>query len=97
MMKRSGSGTGTPVTVGVASVCSERCEYFGVIRKFARCRMHSARAQDTRSSREYYNELFDDGIPQHASYTAELRTAPRDMGAPPFPRGVRFWRWTVAT
>jgi SAM-dependent methyltransferase len=49
--------------------------------------MHRARAQETRSSREYYGELFDDGIPQNATYALELTTALRDMGAPPFPRG----------
>src|SRR5262249_33103833 len=64
-----------------------RCEDCGVMRKLARCRMHSARAQDTRSSREYYSEVFDDGIPQNTSYAMELTTALRDMGAPPFPRG----------
>jgi SAM-dependent methyltransferase len=50
--------------------------------------MHSTQAQDKRSRHEYYREAFDDGIPQNASYTLELTTALRNMGAPPFPRGA---------
>jgi len=62
------------------------CDDCGVIRKVSRCSVHTAKSQDTRSSREYYEESFDDGIPLNASYAQELTAALQEMGAPAFPR-----------
>ena len=62
------------------------CDDCGVIRKVSRCSTHTAESQDTRSSREYYHESFDDGIPLNASYAQELATALQEMGAPALPR-----------
>src|SRR5262249_6769059 len=63
-----------------------RCEDCGVVRKLSRCSLHKAQTQDKRSSREYYEEAFDDGIPQNAAYALELASALREMDAPPLPR-----------
>jgi SAM-dependent methyltransferase len=63
-----------------------RCDDCGVIRKVSRCSTHTAASQDTRSSREYYQESFDDGIPLNARYAQELGAALREMDAPAFPR-----------
>jgi SAM-dependent methyltransferase len=62
------------------------CDDCGVIRKVSRCSTHTAKNQDTRSSREYYQESFDDGIPLNASYVQELTTALQEMAAPTLPR-----------
>jgi len=62
------------------------CDDCGVIRKVSRCSAHTAKGQDTRSSREYYQESFDDGIPLNATYAQELVTALHEMGAPALPR-----------
>ncbi len=55
--------------------------------KTSSCRLHKAATQDKRSSREYYGEAFDDGIPQNATYAVELASALREMDAPSLPRG----------
>jgi len=64
-----------------------RCEDCGVIRKTFLCPLHKGQTQDKRSSREYYHEAFDDGVPQNATYALELASALREMDAPPLPRG----------
>ena len=48
--------------------------------------MHTAQSQDTRPSREYYKESFDDGVPLNTSYVLELTSALEEMAAPALPR-----------
>ena len=62
------------------------CDDCSVVRKVSRCSTHTEKSQDTRSSREYYQDSFDDGIPLNDSYAKELGTALREMGAPAFAR-----------
>jgi len=66
-----------------------RCRRCAVVKKLARCEFHESTTQDKRPAREYFESLdmFDDGIPQNTTYTAELTTALDEMHAPAFAPG----------
>lgn len=71
-------------------VCAfERCQSCGVVRKLARCPFHEENTQDKRTGREYFESMhvFEDGIPQNATYATELATALEAMAAPRFGPG----------